>query len=104
MKPHFHQGLIHVSEMPLASAGMAHCLHKTQVPALLNEDPPSHPMVDLQQDRDFSRSTRAGGGNGFHEAAATTASGKSCVVVVKQYSCKLGRCSAAATLVPLMQR
>lgn len=53
MKPHFHQGLIHVSEMPLASAGMAHCLHKTQVPALLNEDPPSHPMVDLQQDRDF---------------------------------------------------
>lgn len=29
---------------------------------------------------------------------------KNCVVVMKQCSCKLGRCPAAATLVPLMQR
>lgn len=37
--------------MLLGTAEMAHCLHKTQVPALLNEGPSS--VVDLQQDRAF---------------------------------------------------
>lgn len=55
---------------------MAHCLHKTYVPALLNEGPSS--VVDLQQD---SLSEGAQGlveSDGFCEAVVTTAAGDLC--------------------------
>ena len=89
--------------MPLATGEMARCLHKTQVPALLNEGPSA--AAELQHDRAFGGSPRAG-------RRAVASAGllppqppeKSRVVVVKQCCYKLGRCSAPVALVPLTQR
>lgn len=89
--------------MPLASAEMACCFHKIQVPALLNEGPSD--ATELLCDRAFGGSLRAG----RREVASAgllppQLLKKTCVMVVKQCSYKLGRCFAPVALVPLMWR
>lgn len=89
--------------MPLASAEMACCFHKTQVPALLNEGPSD--ATELLPDWAFRGSLRA---RRREVASAGLLSPrllkKTCVMVVKQCCYKLGTCFAPVALVPLMRR
>lgn len=84
--------------MPLATAEMARCLHKTWVPALLNEGPSA--VAELQHDRAFQGSPRAG----RKAVASAGLPEKIGVMVVKQCYYKLGRCSTPVAPVPLLWR